>query len=106
MRIVKNDTVLIITGDDRGKTGKVLKIFPEKGRVIVEGVNFVKRHTRVTRQGQPGGIVKKEAPVHASNVMVVCPNCSKPAKIGKTTLADGHKVRICRICGEMLEKEK
>jgi len=101
---MKNDTVMVIAGDDKGKTGRVLKVMPAEGKILVEGVNFVKRHTRVVRQGQPGGIVEKEAPIHISNVMVVCSRCGKGVRVNKTRLADGRMVRICRNCGEMLEK--
>lgn len=106
MHIAKNDTVTVIAGDDRGKSGRVLKVFPDKKLVLIEGVNFVKRHTRVTRQGQPGGIVQKESPVHLSNVMVVCPRCRKRTRVRRSLLAGGKKVRICKLCEEILEKEK
>jgi large subunit ribosomal protein L24 len=106
IHIAKHDTVKVIAGDDRGKSGRVLRVERDKGLVLVEGVNFVKRHTRVTRQGQPGGIVQKESPVHISNVMVVCPRCGKATRVRHSTLAGGRKVRICKLCDEILEKEK
>jgi large subunit ribosomal protein L24 len=107
MKIKKGDTVLVITGDDRGKSGKVLKVFSEKRRVIVEGVNFIKRHTRQTQKMQKGGIVEKEAPVHVSNLMLYCPKCSSPTKVAFRILeGEGggktKKVRICRECGEIV----
>jgi large subunit ribosomal protein L24 len=107
MKIKKGDTVLVISGDDRGKTGKVLKVFSEKNRVIVEGVNFIKRHTRQTQQMQKGGIIEKEAPVHVSNLMLHCPKCSSPTKVAFRILegeGEGRpkKVRICRKCGEIV----
>lgn len=107
MKIKKGDTVLIRTGDDKGKTGKVLKVFSEKNRVIVEGVNFIKRHTRQTQRAQKGGIIEKEAPVHVSNLMLYCPKCSTPAKLSFRILGGeesekSSKVRICRKCGEIV----
>jgi len=107
MRIAKNDTVIVIAGDYRyrGKTGKVLKVFPETQRIIVEKVKFVKRHTRaMLQQGQQGGILEKEAPIHVSNVMLVCPKCGKPTRVGITKLADGSRERICKKCKEMVPR--
>ena len=102
MKVVKNDTVLVISGNYQGKKGKVLKVFPKNSRVIVEGVNFIKRHTRPTQKNQQGGIVEKEAPIHVSNLMVVCPKCDTPTRLGRKVLEDGKRVRICRSCSEML----
>lgn len=102
MKVIKNDTVLVISGNYKGKKGKVLKVFPKNQRVIVEGVNFIKRHTRPTQKNQQGGILEKEAPIHASNLMVVCPKCDTPSRIGRQVLEDGKRVRVCRSCGEML----
>ncbi|OVE79010.1 50S ribosomal protein L24 [bacterium I07] len=102
MKVVKNDTVLVVTGNYKGKRGKVLKVFPKQNRVIVEGVNFIKRHTKPTQKNQQGGIVEKEAPVHVSNLMVVCPKCDTPSRLGNKRIQDGKKVRICRNCEEML----
>lgn len=104
MKIKKNDPVVVIAGDDKGKRGKVLKTFPEKGRAIVEGVNFIKRHTRARKQGQKSGILEKEAPVSATNLMVVCSKCDKGVRVGARVMADGRRVRICKSCGEMLDK--
>jgi large subunit ribosomal protein L24 len=107
MRIAKNDTVIVIAGDYRyrGRTGKVLKVFPETRRIIVEKVRFVKRHTRAMLQrGQQGGILEKEAPIHVSNVMLVCPKCGKPTRLGTTKLADGTRERICKKCNEMVPR--
>jgi large subunit ribosomal protein L24 len=104
MKIKKNDPVLVIAGDDKGKRGKVLKTFPDKGRAIVEGVNFIKRHTRARKQGQKSGILEKEAPVSVTNLMVVCSKCDKGVRVGARVLPDGRRVRICRSCGEMLDK--
>ena len=101
----KNDSVLIITGKDRGKRGRVLKVLPEKNRLIVEGVNMIKRHTRPNPQRNvKGGIVEREASLHASNVQLICPECSKMTRIGRRVLADGRKVRICRKCEGVVDK--
>jgi len=107
MRIKKGDSVLVIAGDDRGKTGKVLKVFPDKNRAIVEGVNFIKRHSRQTRRAQKGGIIEKEAPVNVSNLLVFCSKCSSPTKVSFKVLQGEtgekpSKVRICRKCGEII----
>ena len=102
MKVVKNDNVLVISGNDKGKKGKVLKVFPKTNRVIVEGVNFIHRHTRPTQKNTQGGIVEKEASIEASNLMVVCPKCNTPSRMGNKILNDGKKVRICRNCSEML----
>jgi large subunit ribosomal protein L24 len=104
MNVAKNDTVEIISGEDKGKRGKVLKTFPEKSRIIVEKVNFIKRHTRPTQKNPQGGILEKEAPIHVSNVMVVCPKCGKPTRVGHKRLADGFKERVCKKCDEMISR--
>jgi large subunit ribosomal protein L24 len=105
MKIKKNDNIIVIAGNDKGKKGKVLKTLPDKGRVIVEGVNFIKRHTRPRKQGEKSGILEKEAPINATNLMVICSKCDKGVRVGMRTLADGKRARICRSCGEMLDKE-
>ncbi|MBV9293375.1 MAG: 50S ribosomal protein L24 [Frankiales bacterium] len=100
--IKKGDTVVVRSGKDRGARGKVLLTLPKASRVLVEGVNRVKKHTKVTttqRGAQTGGIVTQEAPVHVSNVQVVCPSCSKPTRIGHRKDEDGRSVRTCRKCG-------
>jgi len=102
LNIVKNDTVKVIGGNHRGKVGKVLKVFPKTHRVIVEKVRLVKRHTKPRSQQDQGGIIEKEASIHMSNVMLVCPKCSKPSRTGMSLLADGKKVRVCKSCNEML----
>ena len=103
--IRKNDNVVVTTGKDRGKRGRVLRVVPEKNRVVVEGVNMIKRHTKANPQRQvKGGVVEREAPVHASNVQMVCPECGKPTRLGKKLLEDGRKVRICRKCNEVVDK--
>ena len=103
--IRKNDNVLVTTGKDRGKRGRVLKVVPEKNRVVVEGVNFIKRHTKPNPQrGVKGGVVEREAPVHASNVQLVCPECGKATRLGRKILGDGRKVRVCRKCEGVVDK--
>ena len=98
-----NDTVLILSGEDRGKQGKVLKVFPKQRQVIIEGVNFIKKHQRPTQKNPKGGIVEKEGPINFSNVMVVCNKCGEPTRVGARTITDGSQVRACKKCGEMIE---
>lgn len=101
----KNDNVVVIAGRDRGKRGRVLRVLPAKGRVIVEGVNFVKRHTKPNPQKNiKGGIVEREAALHASNVQIVCPDCGAPTRIGRRRLDDGRHVRFCRKCKGVVDK--
>jgi large subunit ribosomal protein L24 len=103
--IRKNDNVVVVTGKDRGKRGRVLKVVAEKNRLLVEGVNLIKRHTKANPQKNvKGGVVEREAALHASNVQVVCPECGKPTRIGKKILGDGRKVRICRKCEGVVDK--
>ena len=103
--IRKNDSVVVPTGKDRGKRGRVLRVVPDKNRVIVEGVNIIKRHTKANPQrGVKGGLVEREAPLHASNVQLVCPECGKPTRLGKKILGDGRKVRVCRKCEGVVDK--
>ena len=100
MRIKKGDTVFVITGKEKGKKGKVLQFFKDKNRVLVQGINFVKRHSKQTRQDQPGGILQKESSINLSNLLFFCPRCNTPAKLGVKFLNDGSKVRICKKCQE------
>ena len=102
MSIIKNDTVKVVSGNHKGKVGRVLKVFPKQRRIIVEKVHLVKRHQKRKSQTEQGGILEKEAPIHVSNVLLVCPKCSKPTRTGVGQLADGKKVRICKTCKEML----
>jgi large subunit ribosomal protein L24 len=105
IRLRKNDLVEVISGRDAGKRGRVLMVMPETGRVIVQGVGFVKRHTRPNPQRNiKGGIAEREAPIHASNVMIVSPDDDKRTRIGSKLLPDGRKVRIGRRSGEVLDK--
>ena len=103
MKVRKGDTVLVISGRDRGKKGKVLRAMPENTRVIVEGVNMIKRHLKARPPARQAGVVEREAPIHISDVMLLCPKCSKPARIGFRFLEDGKEVRACRACDEVVE---
>ncbi len=103
MKIRKNDTVLVIAGKDRGKKGKVRYAYPGDQRLLVEGVNFIKRHTRAKAQVKQAGIIEREAPIHVSDVMLVCSRCNRPARIGYQFLEDGRKVRFCRACSEVID---
>ncbi|MFQ5902107.1 MAG: 50S ribosomal protein L24 [Candidatus Binatia bacterium] len=103
MNIRKNDSVMVIAGKERGKTGKVLRVIPEEDVAFIERVNLVKRHSRPRGPQQPGGILEKEASIHASNLMVMCDKCNAPVRVGRKVLADGEKVRVCRRCGEPLD---
>ena len=103
MHVKKNDTVVVISGNHRGKRGKVLKVFPKTMRVIVEGVNLIKRHTRASTKAPQGGIIEKEAPIHVSDVMVVDPKTNAPTRVAHRFLEDGKKVRISKRTGEMLD---
>ena len=101
----KNDNVLVITGKDRGKRGRVLKVTPDKNRLIVEGVNIIKRHTKPNPgKNIKGGVMQREATLHASNVQLVCPECGKTTRVGRKVLADGRKVRVCRKCEGVVDK--
>lgn len=100
----KNDLVMVIAGKEKGKTGKILKVLPKKNRVVVEKVNFIKRHTRPTGRMRQGGIIQKEAPIHISNVLLLCPKCNKGVRTGSRHLEDGKKVFVCKKCGEIMER--
>ena len=103
MSIRKNDQVVVLGGKDKGKRGKVLRVFPERSRVVVERVNFIKRHTRANPTTGKGGIVEKEAPLHDSNVAVICGRCDTGVRVGRRGLEDGRRVRYCKRCGEDLD---
>ena len=98
MNVKKNDTVVVLSGKDKGKQGKVLSVNPEAGKVIVEGVSVATRHQKARRQGEEGGIVKKETPIYACKVMTVCPKCNKATRVAHK-IVDGKKVRVCKHCG-------
>ena len=99
MSIKKDDLVVVLSGKDKGKRGKVLSTQPAAAKVVVEGVNIVSRHQKPRKQGEEGGIIKREAPIYACKVQRVCPKCDKPTRIGHKLLADGKKVRVCKKCG-------
>jgi large subunit ribosomal protein L24 len=99
----KNDTVMVIAGKEKGKTGKVLKVLPKKDRAVVEKVNFIKRHMRPGAYSRQGGIVEKENPIHIANLMVICGKCADPSRLGRKMLEDGKRVRYCKKCGEIFE---
>ena len=103
LHVKKGDTVMVIAGKDKSKTGKLLSVVAKKDGVLVEGINVIKRHTRA-RGSQPGGIVEKEAPVHISNVMPYCGKCKKAVRTAINILEDGKKTRICKKCGESFDK--
>ena len=98
MSIRKDDMVVVLSGKDKGKQGKIIAVDPKGGKVVVEGINMVSRHTKPRRQGEEGGIIKKEAPMYACKVMRVCPKCGKATRPAHKTLADGKKVRVCKKC--------
>ena len=104
MQVKSGDKVKVIAGKNKGKMGKVLTAIPRENRVIVEGVAVAKRHQRPTQQMPQGGIIEKELPISSSNVMLVCPACGEATRIGHKFLEDGKKVRICRKCGEVVDK--
>ncbi|SRR6056297_1370971 len=103
IRIRKNDKVKVIAGKDKGKIGKVLDVYPDKHRILVENANIVKRHTRPSAQNKQGGIVEGEAAINWSNVMLVCNKCMSPVRIKMHQLEDGKRVRICRKCNEIID---
>ncbi|MCK4690650.1 MAG: 50S ribosomal protein L24 [Desulfuromonadales bacterium] len=104
LHVKKNDMVKIIAGKENGKTGKVLRVFPAKGRVVVENLNVIKRHTRPSQLNPEGGIVEKEAPLSISNVMLVCGSCSEATRTGVRKLEDGSKTRYCKKCDASVDK--
>lgn len=101
-RVRKNDTVQVMCGEFRGKTGRIVKVFPDKNRALVEGLNIIKRHTKPNRKTQQGGIVQKEAPIHLSNLMLVCPKTGKPTRIGVSILEGGKRVRFSKRAKETI----
>jgi large subunit ribosomal protein L24 len=101
--IKKNDTVMVIAGKEKGKSGKVMRIIPKKDRVIVEKLNMVKRHMRPGAYSRQGGILEKEAPIHISNLMLICSKCTDPTRVGYKLLEDDHKVRYCKKCKEVID---
>lgn len=104
VHVKKGDKVMVIAGKDAGKQGKIVKVIPSKQRVVVEGVNIVKRHTKPNQKQAQGGIMEIPAPLHSSNVMPMCGKCNRPVRVGHKILDSGNKVRYCKICGEFLDK--
>lgn len=104
LSVKKNDQVVVISGKDKGKRGKVLSAAPREGRVMVEGVNIVTKHQKPRGQQQPGGIIHQEAPIFASKVMLLCGKCGKATRLAHKILADGKKVRVCKKCGETFDR--
>ncbi len=103
MNIRKNDNVVVVAGKDKGKKGRVRFVYPKKNRILVEGVNFIKMHSRARAQVRQAGIIEREAPINISNVMLVCNRCNKPVRVSFRKLEDGRKVRICRSCSEVID---
>ncbi len=101
----KDDQVEVITGKDKGRVGKVLRVLQDKNKVIVERINMIKRHTKPNEMNQQGQIVEKEAPIHVSNIQIICSECTKTGRIGKKILEDGTKVRFCKHCGESVDSK-
>ena len=100
----RGDTVSVISGRERGKRGKVLRVLPDKGRVLVEKVNMVKKHQRPTQRLRQGGIIEREGTLALANVMLICARCDKPSRTATRTLADGRRLRVCKRCGEPVDK--
>lgn len=104
LHIRKGDKVQILAGKDKGKKGKVLRTVPRDNKVLVEGVNIIKKHAKPTQKVPQGGIREIEAPIHASNVMLICPSCQQPTRTTRSNFADGKRVRGCKNCGELIDK--
>jgi large subunit ribosomal protein L24 len=100
----RGDTVGVISGKERGKRGKVLRILHDKGRLVVEKVNMIKKHQRPTQKLRQGGIIEREGPLAISNVLLICSRCDRPVRSGTTILADGRKIRVCKRCGEAIDR--
>jgi len=102
--IKKNDTVLVVTGKEKGKKGRVLSVMPSKDELLIERVNIIKKHMKPNKKYAQGGIIEKESPLHRSNVMLMCPKCSKPARISNIAFEDGEKSRVCKKCKEAIDQ--
>lgn len=101
--IKKNDTVLVIRGDEKGKKGRVIAVQKEKDRLLIESINMIKKHMKPSKKQTQGGIIEKEAPIHRSNIMLICSKCNKPTRISHRMLENGKKIRACKKCGEVIE---
>ena len=104
LTVKKDDQVLVLTGKDRGKRGTVVELLPKKSKVVVEGINTLKRHVRATGPGKASGIIEFNGPIDLSNVMLVCPKCDDASRVSRRVLGDGRKVRTCRKCGEVIDE--
>jgi large subunit ribosomal protein L24 len=104
MHVKKNDLVMVVNGKEKGKSGRILRVLPEKEKVIIEKINFIKRHARPHGKQRQGGILEKEAALHISNVMLLCEKCNKPVRIGHRMVEGSKKARYCRKCGEIFDK--
>jgi len=102
--IKKDDSILVISGKEKGKRGRVLSVYPLKDSLLIEKINMIKKHMKPSRKYAQGGIIEKEAPVHISNVMLICPKCNKPTRISNTSLQGGKKVRVCKKCREVMDQ--
>ena len=103
LRIKKDDQVQVLWGEDKGKSGKILEVLPDDGRVIVDGINIIKKHTKPNRQNPQGGVIEQPGPLHASKVALVCPSCDKPTRILNERRDDGEAIRICKKCGKSID---
>ena len=101
-KIRKNDMVHVLSGKDKGKSGRVFKVYPSEGRALVEGINYVKKHARKSQANPQGGIIQQESPINTSNLALLCKTCNKPARVGMNVLADGTKSRYCKRCKEVI----
>lgn len=104
IHVKKGDTIVVLSGKDKDRRGKVLSVFPSESKVLVDGINIVKRHTKPTRTNPQGGVMEKPAPINSSKVMVICSNCGEPTRIAKSVATDGERVRKCKKCGRELDK--
>ena len=104
INLKKGDNVLVISGEGKGKKGKIVDIFPQKNQTIIEGVNFLKKHAKPTQKVPQGGVIKQEGSIHTSNVRLICNKCNKPTSIKREKIKEGKKVRICKKCGEIIDK--
>jgi len=104
LSVKKNDTVLVIAGREKGKKGRVLSVYPSKGKLLIEKINMIRKHMKPTRKYAQGGIIEKEAPLHISNIMLICPKCNKPTRISNTHLQEGRRVRMCKKCREVMDE--
>jgi large subunit ribosomal protein L24 len=104
LHIKKNDSILVISGREKGKRGRVLSVYPLKDSLLIEKINMIKKHMKPTRKYTQGGIIEKEAPIHISNVMLICPKCNKPTRISNASLQGGKKARVCKKCREVMDQ--